>query len=126
MLGAAALGKDAGVLPSLPLATIAYAALEDLTAAAFVAAARHRRGATPVPAWLIAALAVAIGSVALDSTQSVPFLDVYRLHAVLAEDVETPVRISWGVAAFGDGTPFADAMIAADGRLYDRRSVRRG
>jgi diguanylate cyclase (GGDEF)-like protein len=330
VLGAAALGKDAGLLPSLPLATIAYAALEDLTAAAFIAAARHRRGATPVPAWLIAALAVAIGSVALDSTQSAPFLDVYRLHstffalllgaavlelirariaglgarllvvalaaltvdyahmplltalgvvfpetylglesyvtlvldialgvalvvrstddahveltrrnvelgavqralqeavftdalcgipnraaflerigdppaagafamvdldglkaindrfghaagdaalemtarvlrdrsghagivyriggdefagiwdsagietvgallaacerdlAVLAEDVETPVRISWGVAAFGDGTPFADAMIAADGRLYDRRSVRRG
>jgi diguanylate cyclase (GGDEF)-like protein len=81
VLSAAALGKDAGLLPSLPLATIAYAALEDLTAAAFIAAARHRRGAKPVPLWLIAALAIAVGSVSLGSTQSIGFLDVYRLHS---------------------------------------------
>jgi len=81
VLGAAALGKDAGLLPALPLATIAYAALEDLAAAAFIAAARSRRGANAVPAWLIAALAVAIGSVALGSTHTVAFLDVYRLHS---------------------------------------------
>ena len=45
--------------------------------------------------------------------------------AVLAEDAHTPVRISWGVAAFGPQAAFGDAMIAADGQLYDRRSVRR-
>jgi len=44
---------------------------------------------------------------------------------VLAEDVQAPVRISWGVAAFGADTPFDDALIAADAQLYDRRSVRR-
>ena len=81
VLGAAALGRDAGLLPSLPLATIAYAALEDLSAAAFIVAARHRRGVQPVPPWLIAALAIAVGTVSLGSTQTVPFLDVYRLHS---------------------------------------------
>jgi diguanylate cyclase (GGDEF)-like protein len=81
VLGAAALGKDAGLLPSLPGATIAYAALEDLTAAAFIAAARRRRGVQPVPPWLIAALAITVGAVSLGSIQTVPFLDVYRLHS---------------------------------------------
>jgi diguanylate cyclase (GGDEF)-like protein len=81
VLAVAALGKDAGILPSLPLATIAYAALEDLTAVAFIAAARQQRGAQPVPPWLIAALLIALGAVALGTTQTGLFLDVYRLHS---------------------------------------------
>ncbi len=45
--------------------------------------------------------------------------------AVLAEDLVTPARISWGVAAFGDDVGFADALIASDANLYDGRSFRR-
>jgi hypothetical protein len=44
--------------------------------------------------------------------------------AVLGEDLQTPVRISWGVAAFDAQHAFGDALIWADTRLYDSRSVR--
>ena len=44
--------------------------------------------------------------------------------AVLCEDVPAPVRVSWGVAAFGAHRAFADALIAADTELYDSRTVR--
>ena len=44
--------------------------------------------------------------------------------SVLGEDLQTPVRISWGVAAFDAQHAFADALIAADTRLYDSRTVR--
>jgi diguanylate cyclase (GGDEF)-like protein len=44
--------------------------------------------------------------------------------AVLGEDLKTPVRISWGVAAFDAHHEFDDALIAADTRLYDSRTVR--
>ena len=44
--------------------------------------------------------------------------------AVLGEDLRAPVRISWGVAAFGAHRTFADALIAADTRLYETRTVR--
>jgi diguanylate cyclase (GGDEF)-like protein len=44
--------------------------------------------------------------------------------AVLCEDLQAPVRISWGVAAFGAQRPFEDALIAADTQLYDSRTVR--
>ncbi|HEV3087144.1 MAG TPA: GGDEF domain-containing protein [Candidatus Elarobacter sp.] len=42
-----------------------------------------------------------------------------------AEDTVLPAQISWGVAAFDARAPLAEAMIAADAQLYDRRSVRR-
>ncbi len=45
---------------------------------------------------------------------------------VLAEDLRAPVRISWGVAAFDAQHAFADALIAADARLYDSRTARSG
>jgi len=45
--------------------------------------------------------------------------------AVLAEDLITPARISWGIAAFGDGVSFGDALIASDANLYDGRTFRR-
>ena len=44
--------------------------------------------------------------------------------AVLGEDLRTPVRISWGVAAFDAQHSFADALIAADTCLYDSRTIR--
>ena len=44
--------------------------------------------------------------------------------SVLGEDLQTPVRISWGVAAFDAQHAFADALIAADTRLYDSRTGR--
>ena len=50
---------------------------------------------------------------------------VARDLRVLAEDVRSPARISWGVAEFGDGRAFADALIAADADLYDSRTSRR-
>ena len=81
ILGVAAVGHDAGLLPTLPIATVVYAALEDLAAAAFIVGARLRRGAKPLPAWLFAALAVAIVIVALGSFRTGVFLDVYRLHS---------------------------------------------
>nr|MDQ6924772.1 hypothetical protein [Candidatus Eremiobacteraeota bacterium] len=43
---------------------------------------------------------------------------------VLGEDLQAPVRISWGVAAFDAQHAFADALVAADTRLYDSRTVR--
>jgi diguanylate cyclase (GGDEF)-like protein len=43
---------------------------------------------------------------------------------VLCEDLRAPVRISWGVAAFDAQHSFGDALIAADTRLYDSRTVR--
>jgi diguanylate cyclase (GGDEF)-like protein len=46
--------------------------------------------------------------------------------AVLAEDVGMPVRITWGVAAFGGKIAFGDALIAADSDLYAYRESRRG
>ena len=42
----------------------------------------------------------------------------------LTEDLQTPVRVSWGVAAFDAQHPFADALVAADTRLYDSRTIR--
>jgi diguanylate cyclase (GGDEF)-like protein len=45
---------------------------------------------------------------------------------VLAEDLRAPVRISWGVAAFDAQHSLADALIAADTRLYDSRTARSG
>jgi len=45
--------------------------------------------------------------------------------AVLAEDLVTPARISWGIAAFGSGVTFAEALIASDDDLYDGRTYRR-
>ena len=69
------------MLPALPAATIAYALLEDLAAASFIAAARLRRGVNPAPLWLIAALLIAVGAVAAGSFGSGSFLDVYRLHS---------------------------------------------
>ncbi|HEX3550773.1 MAG TPA: GGDEF domain-containing protein [Candidatus Elarobacter sp.] len=44
---------------------------------------------------------------------------------VLAEDLLSPARISWGVAAFGGGVSFGDALIASDADLYEGRSFRR-
>jgi diguanylate cyclase (GGDEF)-like protein len=81
VLAVAAVGRDAGLLPALPAATIAYALLEDLCAVAFVAGARLRRGARPVPGWLIGALAVAIGFTTFGSLTDGAFLDVYRVHS---------------------------------------------
>ncbi|MDB5041426.1 MAG: diguanylate cyclase protein [Candidatus Eremiobacteraeota bacterium] len=45
--------------------------------------------------------------------------------AILAGDAAAPARISWGVATFGAQAPFDAALIAADGELYDSRSIRR-
>jgi diguanylate cyclase (GGDEF)-like protein len=45
--------------------------------------------------------------------------------AVLAEDTRTPVSFSWGIASFDAHSSFGEAMIAADGHLYDRRNIRR-
>jgi diguanylate cyclase (GGDEF)-like protein len=45
--------------------------------------------------------------------------------AVLAQELRTPVSISWGIAAFDAQVPFGSAMIAADEHLYNRRHVRR-
>jgi diguanylate cyclase (GGDEF)-like protein len=48
-----------------------------------------------------------------------------RELAVFTQDLSAPVSMSWGIAPFDAQTPFADAMIAADNHLYDRRNVRR-
>jgi diguanylate cyclase (GGDEF)-like protein len=48
-----------------------------------------------------------------------------RELAVFAQDLPAPVSMSWGIAPFDAQTPFAEAMIAADNHLYDRRNVRR-
>jgi diguanylate cyclase (GGDEF)-like protein len=44
--------------------------------------------------------------------------------AAAGQGMKAPVRISWGVASFGAQRTFADALIAADTRLYDSRTIR--
>jgi diguanylate cyclase (GGDEF)-like protein len=81
VLAVAAVGRDAGLLPALPAATVAYALLEDLAAAAFVVSARRRRGARPVPPWLIGTVLLGVACTALASLRSDVFVDAYRLHS---------------------------------------------
>jgi diguanylate cyclase (GGDEF)-like protein len=64
-----------------------------------------------------------------------PGIDALRVRAKLsaaerdvatrAQTLRSPVSISWGIAVFDAHVTFGDAMIAADGHLYDRRKVRR-
>jgi diguanylate cyclase (GGDEF)-like protein len=81
VLAIAAVGRDAGLLPALPGATIAYAALEDLAGLAFIAAARRQRGARAVPGWLMGIVMLGIGCSAVATLRSGAFLDVYRFHS---------------------------------------------
>lgn len=80
VLSVSALVREAGLLPGLPGATMAYAALEDLGAVAFIAAIRRRRGVRPVPTTVLVAVALAVcatGAASLDAE----FLDAYRVHS---------------------------------------------
>jgi diguanylate cyclase (GGDEF)-like protein len=81
VLAVAAVGRDASLLPPLPAATIAYAALEDVAGLAFIAAARRRRGASAFPAPVLGAVALAVGCTALAALRDGVFLDVYRFHS---------------------------------------------
>jgi diguanylate cyclase (GGDEF)-like protein len=81
VLAVAAVGRDARLLPGLPAATIAYAALEDLAAAAFIAAARRQRGAPALPRWLIGVVVLGITCSAFAALRGGGFLDVYRFHS---------------------------------------------
>jgi diguanylate cyclase (GGDEF)-like protein len=81
ILAVAAVGRDAGLLPPLPAATVAYAALEDLAGLAFSAAARTQRGARSMPGWLTGIVVLGIGCSALATLRSDAFIDVYRLHS---------------------------------------------
>jgi diguanylate cyclase (GGDEF)-like protein len=80
VLAASALVKDAGLLPGLPGATLAYAVLEDLGALAFIAAIRRRRGVRPLTRVVMLAFALAVGATAVASLNS-EFLDAYRVHS---------------------------------------------
>ncbi len=81
VLGMAAVARDAGVLPTLPAANVAYAALEYLAALAFIAAVRRERKLRPLPGATLAAAAVALGLVTVAAFGSARFFDVYRVHA---------------------------------------------
>jgi diguanylate cyclase (GGDEF)-like protein len=81
VLAVAAVGRDAGLFPPQPAATLAYAMLEDLSAVAFVAGARRQRGARPVPGWLLAALAAAFVLTAFGSLTNGTFIDTFRVHS---------------------------------------------
>ncbi|HEY6235343.1 MAG TPA: hypothetical protein VIW69_09610, partial [Candidatus Elarobacter sp.] len=60
ILAIAAVGADAGLLPALPGATIAYALLEDLAALSFIAAIQRERGVRPIGAPLLIVLVLAL------------------------------------------------------------------
>jgi diguanylate cyclase (GGDEF)-like protein len=80
VLAFSALVKEAGLLPAVPGSTLAYAALEDLGAVAFIAAIRRRRGVRPVPGAVLVAFALAVsatGAASLDTE----FFDAYRVHS---------------------------------------------
>ena len=81
ILAFAAVGRDAGLLPALPGATIAYAMLEDLAALSFVAAIRRERGLRPVTVPLAALVGVAVGLTAIAAFASPAFFGVYRVHS---------------------------------------------
>ena len=81
ILAAAAVGSDAGFLPALPGATIAYAILEDLAALSFVAAIRRECGLRPFTAPLVALVTVAIVLTAIAAFASPVFFSVYRVHS---------------------------------------------
>lgn len=81
VLGIAAVGRDAKLLPDLPAATIGYCILEDLAALAFVAAIRRERGARPVSWALGVAFAFAVVAPIVAATSSPAFFAVYRVHS---------------------------------------------
>jgi diguanylate cyclase (GGDEF)-like protein len=81
ILAVAAVGRDAGMLPALPGATIAYALLEDLAALSFVAAIRRERGLRPVTVPLVALFAVAVVLTTIAAFASPAFFGVYRVHS---------------------------------------------
>jgi diguanylate cyclase (GGDEF)-like protein len=81
ILAVAAVGRDAGLLPALPGATIAYAILEDLAALSFLAAIRRERGMRPVTLSLAALFAVAVVLTAIAAFVSPAFFGVYRVHS---------------------------------------------
>ncbi|HEV2741446.1 MAG TPA: GGDEF domain-containing protein [Candidatus Elarobacter sp.] len=81
ILAVAAVGADAGLLPALPGATIAYALLEDLAALSFIAAIQRERGVRPIGAPVLIVLAVALIATSVAAFASPGFLDVYRVHA---------------------------------------------
>jgi|GEM_PF-2429555 len=98
ILAVAAVGRDAGLLPALPGATVAYAILEDIAALSFVAAIRRERGMRPVTAPLIALFAVAVVLTAVAAFASPMFFGAYRVHsacfgALLALGAFAGVRI---------------------------------
>jgi diguanylate cyclase (GGDEF)-like protein len=81
VLAVAAVGRDAGLLPSLPGATLAYAILEDLAALCFVAAVQRERGVRALTAPVIALLAVAVMATTIAAFTSSAFFGVYRVHS---------------------------------------------
>ncbi|HEY0383056.1 MAG TPA: GGDEF domain-containing protein [Candidatus Elarobacter sp.] len=81
VLAIAAVGRDAGLLPALPGATIAYAILEDLAALSFIAAIQRERGVRAVTAPIAALFAVAVLATSVAAFTAPAFLDVYRVHA---------------------------------------------
>jgi diguanylate cyclase (GGDEF)-like protein len=81
ILALAAVGRDAGLLPALPGATLAYAILEDLAALSFVVAIRRERGLRSVNVPLAALFAVALILTAIAAFASPAFFGVYRVHS---------------------------------------------
>jgi diguanylate cyclase (GGDEF)-like protein len=81
VLAAAAVGRDAGMLPALPGATIVYAILEDLAALAFVVAIQRERGVRPITAPLLVLFAVAVALTSVAAFTSSAFFDAYRVHS---------------------------------------------
>jgi diguanylate cyclase (GGDEF)-like protein len=101
VLAVFALGRDARLIPAIPAATIAYALLEDIAAAAFIAGARAQRGARPVPWWLVVAVVVAVACTTIGTFYTSAFLNVYRIHStffalLLALAVFEVVRVRLG------------------------------
>ncbi len=81
VLGAAAVGRDAGLLPALPGATIVYAVLEDLAALSFLAAVQRERGVRALGAPILTLLAVAVVATSVAAFTTSAFFSVYRVHS---------------------------------------------
>jgi diguanylate cyclase (GGDEF)-like protein len=81
VLAVAAVGRDAGLLPPLPGATIAYAILEDLAAVAFIVAIQRERGVRPITTPIATLFAVAVLATSVAAFTAPAFFSVYRVHA---------------------------------------------
>ncbi len=114
VLAASALGRDLGSFHGAPLATIAYALLENVGVLSFIVALRCARGARPLSGDVAALFAFACAVTTAAAMCAPPFLDTYRVHsAFLAALLTAAVFESLRAQRPGIGSRLITAALAA-------------